>query len=80
MNKDMAVDAKVPDYMENMLQLEVKQFFPLSTTLSSYLEKKNKLAKARKMRKPGTLSLKKFGLGNFLVKKVWSQYTCILLY
>lgn len=24
MNKDMAVDAKVPDYMENMLQLEVK--------------------------------------------------------
>ena len=38
----MAVDAKVPDYMENMLQLKVKQFFPLSTTLSSYLEKKKK--------------------------------------
>ena len=31
----------------------------------------NKLAKARKMRKPpGTLSLKKFGLGNLWVEKV----------
>ena len=29
----------------------------------------NKLAKARKMRKPGTLSLKKVGLGNLWVKK-----------
>ena len=33
----------------------------------------NKLAKARKMRKPpGKLSLKKFGLGNLWVKKVWN--------
>ena len=31
----------------------------------------NKLAKARKMCKPGTLSLKKFGLGNPYVKKVF---------
>ena len=39
----------------------------------------NKLAKARKMRKPpGTLSLKKFGLGNLWVEKVWTQNTCIL--
>ena len=30
------------------------------------------------MRKPGTLSLKKFVLGNFLVKKVWTQNTCLL--
>ena len=38
----------------------------------------NKLAKARKMRKPpGTLSLKKFGLGNLWVEKVWTQNTCI---
>ena len=34
----------------------------------------NKLAKARKMRKPpGTLCLKKFGPGKFWVKKVWAQ-------
>ena len=33
----------------------------------------NKLAKARKMRKPsGTLSLKKFGLGKLWVEKVWT--------
>ena len=39
----------------------------------------NKLAKARKMRKPlGTLSLKKFWLGNLRVEKVWTQNTCIL--
>ena len=34
----------------------------------------NKLAKARKMRKPpGTLGLKKFGPGKLWVKKVWAQ-------
>ena len=34
----------------------------------------NKLAKARKMRKlPGTLSLKKFGLGNLWVEKVFGS-------
>ena len=34
----------------------------------------NKLAKARKMRKPpGTLGLKKFGPGKLRVKKVWAQ-------
>ena len=34
----------------------------------------NKLAKARKMRKPsGTLSLKKFGLGNLWVEKFLGQ-------
>ena len=38
----------------------------------------NKLAKDRKMRKPpGTLSLKKFGLGILWVEKVWTQNTCI---
>ena len=37
-------------------------------------DKVNKLAKARKMRKPpGTLGLKKFGPGKFWVKKVWAQ-------
>ena len=35
----------------------------------------NKLAKARKMRKPpGTLRLKKFGPGKFWVEKVWAQH------
>jgi len=35
----------------------------------------NKLAKARKMRKPlGALGLKKFGPGKFWVKKVWAQH------
>ena len=35
----------------------------------------NKLAKARKMRKPpGTLGLKKFRPGKFGVKKVWAQH------
>ena len=34
----------------------------------------NKLAKARKMRKPpGTLGLKKFGPGKYWVTKVWVQ-------
>ena len=34
----------------------------------------NKLAKARKMRKPpGTPGLKKFGPGKFWVEKVWAQ-------
>ena len=34
----------------------------------------NKLAKARKMLKPpGTLGLKKFGLGKVWVEKVWAQ-------
>ena len=34
----------------------------------------NKLAKARKMRKPpGTLGLKKFGPGKLWVKKIWGQ-------
>ena len=43
------------------------------------LTQNNKLAKALKMRKPpGTLSLKKFGLGNLWVKKVWTQNNCIL--
>ena len=37
----------------------------------------NKLTKARKMRKPpGTLSLKKIGLGNLWVEKVWTPNTC----
>ena len=46
---------------------------------TSWQNKRNKLAKARKMRKPpGTLSLKKFGLGNLWVEKVWTQNTCIL--
>ena len=41
----------------------------------------NKLAKARKMRKPlGTLSLKKFGVGNLRVEKVWTQNSCVLSY
>ena len=35
----------------------------------------NKLAKAQKMRKPGTLSLKKFGLGPLCVKKSFGKYT-----
>ena len=40
---------------------------------------KNKLAKARKMRKPpGMLSLKKFGPGKIWVENVWTQNTCIL--
>ena len=50
--------------------------------LSSFIyqcHSQNKLAKARKMRKPpGMLSLKKFGLGNLWVEKVWTQNTCIL--
>ena len=38
----------------------------------------NKLAKAQKTRKsPGTLGLKKFGLGKLGVKKVWAQHICI---
>ena len=42
---------------------------------------KNKLPKARKMRKPpGTLGLKKFGPGKFWVENVWTQNTCILAY
>ena len=41
----------------------------------------NKLAKARKMRKPpGTLSLKKFGLGNFGSKKFGPKILAYLLY
>ena len=41
----------------------------------------NKLAKARKMRKPpGTLSLKKLGPGNIYVANVWTQNTCILAF
>ena len=41
----------------------------------------NKLAKARKMRKPpGTLGLKKFGPGKIWVKNVWTQNTCILAF
>ena len=32
------------------------------------------------MRKPGTLSLRKFGLGNLWIEKVWTQNTCILAY
>ena len=40
---------------------------------------KNKLAKARKMRKPpGTFGLKKFGPGKIWVENVWTQNTCIL--
>ena len=36
---------------------------------------KNKLAKARKMRKPpGTLVLKKFRPGKFGIGKVWAQH------
>ena len=43
--------------------------------------KKNKLAKARKMRKlPGTLVLKKFGPDEIWVKNVWTQNTCILAF
>ena len=39
----------------------------------------NKLAKARKMRKPpGTLGLKNFGPGKIWVENVWTQNTCIL--
>ena len=35
----------------------------------------NKLAKARKMRKPpGTLGLKKFRPGKFGVEKIWAQH------
>ena len=42
---------------------------------------KNKLAKARKVRKPpGLLDLKKFGPGKILVENVWTQNTCILAY
>ena len=41
----------------------------------------NKLAKARKMRKPpGMLSLKKFGPGKIWVENVWTKNTCILSY
>ena len=40
----------------------------------------NKLAKARKMRKPGTLSLKKFGLGNLWVKKFGSKILAFFEY
>ena len=37
-------------------------------------DRENKLAKARKTRKsPGTLGLKKFGLGKLWVEKVWAQ-------
>ena len=39
----------------------------------------NKLAKARKMRKPpGMLGLKNFGPGKIWVENVWTQNTCIL--
>ena len=42
---------------------------------------KNKLAKARKMRKPpGMLGLKKFGPGKIWVENVWIQNTCILAF
>ena len=41
----------------------------------------NKLAKARKMRKPpGTLGLKKFGPGKIWVENVLTQNTCILAF
>ena len=41
----------------------------------------NKLAKARKMRKPpGTLGLKKFGPGKIWVENVSTQNTCILAF
>ena len=37
-------------------------------------QEENKLAKARKMRKPpGTLGLKKFGPGKFWVEEIWAQ-------
>ena len=43
--------------------------------MTAYVSTKNKLAKARKMRKPpGTLGLKKFRLGKFGVEKVWAQH------
>ena len=43
--------------------------------------KMNKLAKARKMRKPpGTLGLKKFGPEKIWVGNVWTQNTCILAF
>ena len=42
---------------------------------------KNKLAKARKMRKPpGTLGLKKFEPGKIWVENVSTQNTCILAF
>ena len=42
---------------------------------------KNKLAKARKMRKPpSTLGLKKFGPGKIWVENSWTQNTCILAF
>ena len=45
-----------------------------NSLFNMYIESLNKLAKARKMRKPPvTLSLKKFGPGKFRVEKVWSQ-------
>ena len=40
--------------------------------IGKWYQMKNKLAKARKLRKPGTISLKKFGLGNLWVKKVFT--------
>ena len=41
----------------------------------------NKLAKARKMRKPpGRLGLKKFGQGKIWVENVWTQNTGILAF
>ena len=41
---------------------------------------KNKLAKARKMRKPGTLILKKFGLSNLWVEKFGPKILAYLQY
>ena len=55
-----------------MLQYDF--IFSESCLLSLGWPSKNKLAKARKMRKPpNTISLKKFGLGNLWVKKVFGS-------
>ena len=68
-------DAEPPTLLkyEKMIK-EIKKDYLLSTCFPNMI---NKLAKARKMRKPpGKLSLKKFGLGNLWVKILaYLQYT-----
>ena len=70
---------KFPQYgrMEEIIAKEIKG----RRSLMQPQFEENKLAKARKMRKPpGTLGLKKFVPGKIWVENVWTQNTCILSY
>ena len=70
---EVAAHLLVGDKPSELVKQEVFNLYTLIWTNKSAIYVKfrvqNKLAKARKMRKPpGTLSLKKFGLGNLWVK------------